>query len=41
LAEVVWTEADKKDYKGFLKRLEAHLKRLGAMDVNYRPDIHL
>jgi hexosaminidase len=39
LAEVVWTEADKKDYKGFLKRLEAHLKRLGAMDVNYRkPD---
>jgi hexosaminidase len=41
LAEVVWTEADKKDYEGFLKRLEAHLKRLGAMDVNYRPDIHL
>ncbi len=39
LAEVVWTPMDRKDYADFLVRLNAHLKRLDALDVNYRrPD---
>ncbi len=36
LAEVVWTSPNKKEWHGFLDRLETHLKRLDAMDVNYR-----
>ena len=37
LAEVVWTQKERKDYKGFLERLPPHLERLRALDVNYRP----
>jgi hexosaminidase len=36
LAEVVWTPAERKDYQEFLSRLAVHLKRLDALDVNYR-----
>jgi hexosaminidase len=36
LAEVVWTPAAQKDYRDFLERLPEHLKRLDALDVNYR-----
>jgi hexosaminidase len=37
LSEVVWTPAAGKDYADFRARLETHLKRLKALDVNYRP----
>jgi hexosaminidase len=37
LAEVLWTQADRKDYRDFLGRLPAHLERLSALDVAYRP----
>ena len=37
LAEVVWSPKASRDYAGFLARLEAHLARLQALDVNYRP----
>jgi hexosaminidase len=37
LAEVVWSPKDGKDYADFLKRLGAHLQRLQALDVNFRP----
>jgi len=37
LAEVVWSPREAKDYARFLARLDAHLARLQAMDVNYRP----
>jgi hexosaminidase len=37
LAEVVWSPKDGKEYADFLKRLDAHLPRLQALDVNYRP----
>ena len=37
LAEVTWTQRESRDYREFLERLPAHLKRLGALDVNYRP----
>ena len=37
LAEVVWTPKARKDYQGYLDRLAAHLPRLQALDVNYRP----
>jgi hexosaminidase len=36
LAEVVWTPAERKDYEEFLSRLAEHLRRLDALDVNYR-----
>jgi hexosaminidase len=36
LAEVTWTPAKNKDYADFLERLQSHLKRLDALDVNYR-----
>jgi hexosaminidase len=36
-AESVWTASASRDYGGFLERLEAHLPRLDAMGVNYRP----
>jgi len=36
LSEVVWTDADKKDYADFKKRLDAFLKTLDMLDVNYR-----
>ena len=37
LAEVVWTSKQGRDYTDFVRRLEAHLPRLQARDVNYRP----
>jgi hexosaminidase len=37
LAEVVWTPKEKKDYSDYLQRLEAHLRRLSVLDVNFRP----
>jgi hexosaminidase len=36
LSEVVWTDADKKDYEGFKQRLDIFLKTLDVLDVNYR-----
>jgi hexosaminidase len=37
LAEVVWSRKEGKDYADFLKRLGAHVQRLQALDVNFRP----
>ncbi len=37
LAEVVWTPAEKKNYEDYLQRLAVHLRRLEALDVNFRP----
>ncbi len=37
LAEVAWTQNHRKDYIDFLERLNIHLQRLNALDVNYRP----
>lgn len=37
LAEVVWSPREQRDYASFAPRLDAHLGRLKAMDVNYRP----
>jgi len=37
LAEVGWTPLPKKDYEDFYQRLETHVKRLKALNVNYRP----
>ncbi len=37
LAEVVWTPVGRKDYADFLGRLERHLARLQALDVDFRP----
>ena len=37
LSEVVWTPAAAKDFADFKSRLGEHLKRLKALDVNYRP----
>ena len=37
LAEVAWTQDNLKDYDDFTERLHTHLKRLDALDVNYRP----
>ena len=36
LAEVVWTPKERKDFADFRSRLDTHLKRLDALDVNYR-----
>jgi hexosaminidase len=36
LAEVVWTPAAMKDYASFRARLTTHLRRLEALDVNFR-----
>jgi hexosaminidase len=36
LAEVTWTSREEKDFADFGRRLEAHLRRLDALDVNYR-----
>jgi len=36
LAEVLWTNADLRDYEGFLYRMKNQYKRLDAMNVNYR-----
>jgi hexosaminidase len=37
LAEVVWSPREARDAESFLARLEAHLARLDALDVRYRP----
>jgi hexosaminidase len=37
LAEVLWTQKDRKDFADFSARLVPHLQRLQALDVNYRP----
>ncbi len=37
IAEVVWTPKERRGFEEFMKRLPAHLERLGAMGVNYRP----
>ena len=37
LAEVVWTPAAARDLADFRRRLAVHLRRLQALDVNYRP----
>src|SRR4029453_18025253 len=37
LAEVLWTQPERKDYRDFLARLAFHLGRLGVLDVAYRP----
>lgn len=36
IAEVGWTDPEKKDYEKFVGRLEVHQKRFDAMEVNYR-----
>jgi hexosaminidase len=36
LAEVVWTPVELRDYADFERRLAIHLRRLEALDVNYR-----
>ena len=36
LAEVLWTPRDRRDFADFEARLPAHLRRLDALDVNYR-----
>ena len=37
LAEVTWTPKDGRDFADFRRRLGAHLRRLDALDVHYRP----
>ena len=37
LSEVVWSPADRRNYRDFLGRLEDHLRRLAILDVAYRP----
>ncbi|BDI32827.1 hypothetical protein CCAX7_48780 [Capsulimonas corticalis] len=45
LAEVTWSRRDGRTYPDFRRRLTAHLERLKALNVNYRPldipaDVH-
>ena len=37
LAEVLWTPASRKDLNDFKRRLVEHERRLGVLDVNFRP----
>lgn len=37
MSEVLWSPKGAKDYNGFLVRLQTHLERLKARNVNYRP----
>jgi hexosaminidase len=39
LAEVVWSPKESKNYDDFLKRMQTHVKRLEAWDVNYAKHI--
>jgi hexosaminidase len=40
LAEVAWSQPERKDYGDFLMRMDAHYKRLEKWKVNYRkPDV--
>jgi len=36
LAEIDWTPAELRNYENFSQRLRTHVKRLGALQVNYR-----
>jgi hexosaminidase len=36
LAEVAWSPRESRSYQRFLQRLETHLMRLDALEVNYR-----
>lgn len=36
LAEAIWTRKDRRDFGDFMQRMGPHLKRLDALDVNYR-----
>ena len=36
LAEVVWTPRERRNFADFASRLDAHFRRLDALDVNYR-----
>ena len=36
LAEAVWTPSSRKDYADYRARLDTHLRRLTALDVNFR-----
>jgi hexosaminidase len=37
LAEIAWSAKASKDYNDFLARLRRHVRRLKAMQINYRP----
>lgn len=37
LSEVLWSPKEARNYPSFLQRLVTHLRRLNALDVNYRP----
>jgi hexosaminidase len=37
LSEVVWSPAEARDYRGFLDRLDWHLRRFDALGISYRP----
>lgn len=37
LAEVTWSKAASRDFNGFRRRLEEHLRRLDRLQVRYRP----
>jgi hexosaminidase len=37
LAEVLWLDAEKRNYAGFLARLRLHRDRLAALGVNAHP----
>ena len=37
LAEVLWSPRERKSWRNFRERLSVHLKRLDALEVNYRP----
>ncbi|AMW04531.1 beta-N-acetylhexosaminidase [Gemmatimonas phototrophica] len=36
LCEALWSRTDRRDFGDFMQRLPVHLKRLDALDVNYR-----
>ena len=37
MAEVTWTRTELRDFGNFTRRLAVHLRRLGILDVNFRP----
>ena len=38
-SEVAWSDPDNRSWSEFQPRLAAHLARLDAMGVNYRPEV--
>jgi hexosaminidase len=36
LAEAIWTAKPRRDFTDFMQRMQTHLQRMDAMDVNYR-----